>query len=304
MDERSLVLLRRKLEALNYTEALDAASAPLVSHIVNDLIRTTDSYCSIKQQASKYAQEIATFNTKLEVVKQDCGRLSKENTQLHEQLIREAERYEQLQKESYQRTKKLEDQVAELSYWKHQALSRYDGLEKDNQGLRKRVAELIKLGEKRSKAGFEPIDDAFKINMAKSISGPPAAPPALPQSMIDLQAATDASIAALQQQLSARAAHIADLKQQLSAAQQAVLARDAEVARLGELLGAGPDIDRLARDQLSEASENIILSLNKQVRRDWVPAAAGSVAGILLALVHEFVCCIALSATYMAHPAR
>lgn len=89
----------------------------------------------------------------LEVVKQDCGRLSKENTQLHEQLIREAERYEQLQKESYQRTKKLEDQVAELSYWKQQAISRYDGLEKDNQGLRKKVAELIKLGEKRCKAG-------------------------------------------------------------------------------------------------------------------------------------------------------
>jgi hypothetical protein len=65
MDERALVLLRRKLEALNYTEALDSASAPLVSHIVNDLIRTTDTYRSVKQQASKYAQEIATFNTKV-----------------------------------------------------------------------------------------------------------------------------------------------------------------------------------------------------------------------------------------------
>lgn len=65
MDERSLVLLRRKLEALNYTEALDATSAPLVSHVVNDLIRTTVSYRNIKQQASKYAQEIATFNTKV-----------------------------------------------------------------------------------------------------------------------------------------------------------------------------------------------------------------------------------------------
>lgn len=65
MDERALVLLRRKLEALNYTEALDSASAPLVSHIVNDLIRTTDTYRSVKQQANKYAQEIATFNTKV-----------------------------------------------------------------------------------------------------------------------------------------------------------------------------------------------------------------------------------------------
>jgi uncharacterized protein with ATP-grasp and redox domains len=65
VDERGLVLLRRKLEALNYTEPLDAASASLVNHLVSDLIRTTDSYRSIKLQASQYAQEVATFNTKV-----------------------------------------------------------------------------------------------------------------------------------------------------------------------------------------------------------------------------------------------
>jgi hypothetical protein len=65
MDERGLVLLRRKLEALNYTEHLDAASAPLVGHLVADLIRTTDSYRSIKLQAGQYAQEVATFHTKV-----------------------------------------------------------------------------------------------------------------------------------------------------------------------------------------------------------------------------------------------
>lgn len=47
----------------------------------------------------------------LEVVRQDAGRLNKENSQLHEQLIREGERYEALQRESYTRTKRLEDQV-------------------------------------------------------------------------------------------------------------------------------------------------------------------------------------------------
>lgn len=66
MDDRGVVLLKRKLEALNYTEPLDAASASLVSHLVNDLIRTTDSYRSIKLQAAQYAQEVATFNTKVQ----------------------------------------------------------------------------------------------------------------------------------------------------------------------------------------------------------------------------------------------
>jgi len=65
MDERYLVLLRRKLEALNYTERLEAASAPLVAKLVKDLVKTTDSYRSVKLQASKYVQEISTFNTKV-----------------------------------------------------------------------------------------------------------------------------------------------------------------------------------------------------------------------------------------------
>jgi centrosomal protein CEP135 len=72
MDERALVLLRRRLEALSYTEHLDAASAPLVARLVDDLIRTTDSYRSVKSQASKYAQEVASFNTKVSTLTRRC----------------------------------------------------------------------------------------------------------------------------------------------------------------------------------------------------------------------------------------
>lgn len=60
----------------------------------------------------------------LDAVRQDCGRLSTENNQLHEKLIQEGERYEALQKEAYTHSKKLEGQIAELSYWKQQAISR------------------------------------------------------------------------------------------------------------------------------------------------------------------------------------
>lgn len=65
MDERMLVVLRRKLEALHYTEPLDAASAPLVSRVVDDLVRTTDSYRSVKLQCAKQAQEASVFTTKV-----------------------------------------------------------------------------------------------------------------------------------------------------------------------------------------------------------------------------------------------
>jgi hypothetical protein len=65
MDERALVLLRRKLEALNYHDALDASSAPLVARLVDDLVRTTDSYRSVKAQCARHAQEVAALNTKV-----------------------------------------------------------------------------------------------------------------------------------------------------------------------------------------------------------------------------------------------
>lgn len=99
--------------------------------------------------------------------------------------------------------------------------------------------------------------------------GPPAAPPAAAAApLLDMQQALDARMAALQQQLSARSAQLADLRDRLTASERQVAARDAEVARLGRLLGSGPDVDKLARDQAASASENIILALNRQVRQE------------------------------------
>jgi hypothetical protein len=61
-------------------------------------------------------------------------------------------------------------------------------------------------------------------------------------------------------------AQVAELQEQLQEAQQSIMARDAEVSRLGARLGAGgPDVEALSRDQRGDAYETVILSLNKQV---------------------------------------
>jgi hypothetical protein len=62
---------------------------------------------------------------------------------------------------------------------------------------------------------------------------------------------------------------VAELQEQLQEAQQSIMARDAEVSRLGARLGAGgPDVEALSRDQRGDAYDTVILSLNKQVG-DW-----------------------------------
>jgi len=47
--------------------------------------------------------------------------------------------------------------------------TRYDALERENAALKRRVAELIKLGERRKGAGYETVDDALKISQPKAI---------------------------------------------------------------------------------------------------------------------------------------
>ena len=50
--------LKRKLDALGYTNQDEASDVPLVRQIVDDLIHTTGCYLALKQQASSGIQHV------------------------------------------------------------------------------------------------------------------------------------------------------------------------------------------------------------------------------------------------------
>lgn len=151
MDERQLTMLRRKLEALNYNQPLHADSAPLAENLVSDLVRTTESYRQCKLQCAQQAQEIASFNTKLEVVRQESGRLLNENNQLHLELIKQAEKHDKKDQQNYLSVKKLEGQVSDLAYYKQHHKERMEALDEENAQLKHRLEQLLAQFEKRSK---------------------------------------------------------------------------------------------------------------------------------------------------------
>lgn len=64
LTEQQLLALRRKLEALGYTQPLDPVSGPLVQALVDDLVHTTESYRQLKLQCAKQAQELGAFESK------------------------------------------------------------------------------------------------------------------------------------------------------------------------------------------------------------------------------------------------
>ena len=68
MDQQAFQVLQCKLDALNYRESLEEASAPLVQRLVDDLIHTTESYHGLRKQATSFSQHVASLNDKARVL--------------------------------------------------------------------------------------------------------------------------------------------------------------------------------------------------------------------------------------------
>ena len=84
----------------------------------------------------------------VEGLTRDAGRLANENNQLHLQLLKAADVADKADRDHYQQVKKLEGQVTELACWKHQTAGRFHSLEQENAGLRAKVEDILRLGEK------------------------------------------------------------------------------------------------------------------------------------------------------------
>jgi hypothetical protein len=81
----------------------------------------------------------------VEALKRDSARLVAENNQLHLQLMSHAEQYGATLRQNYHQSKRLEDQLAELSFVKQKTLERYLAREKENDGLKEKLASVAKL---------------------------------------------------------------------------------------------------------------------------------------------------------------
>ena len=101
---------------------------------------------SYARQCIRVSARVKRRCVQLEGSKRDTARVVNENNQLHVQLIREAERFDAQQASHYQRVKELEGEIAELSFWKHQASGRLQNAERESLGLKERLQELLKIG--------------------------------------------------------------------------------------------------------------------------------------------------------------
>ena len=135
----------------NGIEALRKAPPSLVDQLVGDLRQSQELQMGLKLQAVNQAQHIAERKLCIDVLQQECTRLQRDNNELHLQIIRDAETHDKLQKEQYLQYKSTEDRLAELTFWKRQAVLRFLDYEKENDMLKKKLIDMERLAVKRNK---------------------------------------------------------------------------------------------------------------------------------------------------------
>uniref|UniRef100_A0A7S0UMS0 Uncharacterized protein n=1 Tax=Polytomella parva TaxID=51329 RepID=A0A7S0UMS0_9CHLO len=267
MDQRQLYSLRQKLDALSFNDPLDPISAPLVSKLVEDLVDATESYRTLKLQCSQQEQEKQDFKHQMEAMRNECARLQTENSQLQVSLIKESEQAASVRKESYQAAKRLEDRVAELMYWREQALDRLRTADREVADLKRKLSESINTMDRLTKGIVDPVIGASRLTMPGPIQLatplPKPQPPSLSQASFDILQAANLRIQSLQRQMADQTQESHILQQKIDTLQDQLSRRDTEILRLGARIGADSDLIEL-RSRM-EAQESIIVGLNSTV---------------------------------------
>ncbi|KAL4853675.1 Centrosomal protein [Chlorella vulgaris] len=263
-----LTALRRQLAGLSYDAAgVSPASAPLVAALLADLVKASDSYRARKEQAGNAEQTAHNMQYQVEALRSEVARLGGENNRLHHDLLAEAEARAAQEAAGGKRARQLEAHAADLELAKQQAVERAAAMERERDGLRGKVRDLLSFRQQH--VGDElALKAAYTTFACTAPLEPRPAPAALAKTSrggISLLRVADTRIASLEAAVRRQDAEAQDLQEKLQQAQDGLARREAEIARLSGLVAAGPDVDRLAQQHRTAANEAVVLQLNQQV---------------------------------------
>ena len=125
---------------------------------------------------TKQSQEIEAWQSKMEIMKRENGKALKENSLLHMELIKKDEACDERLRAAAAEQRKLEDQIAELHFWKQQQIERHLELEKNHEGVKQKLNDVITGSYAFSKVPGEDIKARMELTEAlkEAVAGGPA----------------------------------------------------------------------------------------------------------------------------------
>ncbi|XP_009072711.1 PREDICTED: centrosomal protein of 135 kDa [Acanthisitta chloris] len=272
--ERRFVNLRKRLDQLGYRQPLGVESLPLVEKLFSDLVHTTESLRSAKLSAGKTEKECSNYDTILEPYKTENAKLTRENNELHLEILKLKEQSDRYMKDLKASLRRAEHDTSDLKFLNNQYVHKIKMLEKENKTKTEKIQQLQEKnlqavvqtpgGRKRS-IPFR--RQRMQIDQLVPPSGVSAYP--VPQSedpyVADLLQVADNRIHELQSE-------VTELQEKLERAEcgmknysKQVELRDKEIERLMLALDGGRSHEVLSLESRSKSNEKLIAHLNWQV---------------------------------------
>uniref|UniRef100_A0A8D0HJ81 Centrosomal protein 135 n=1 Tax=Sphenodon punctatus TaxID=8508 RepID=A0A8D0HJ81_SPHPU len=272
--ERKFINLRKRLDQLGYRHPLGVESLPLVEKIFSDLVHTTESLRSTKLSSGKIEKECSNVDVVLEPYKAENGRLTRENNELHLDILNLKEQSDRQVKDLKATLRKIEHDTADMKFLNNQYIHKIRSLERDNKAKTERIQQLQEKnlqavvqtpGGRKRNIPFR--RQRMQIDQPAPPSGIICYPIPQPDEpyVADLLEVADNRIHELQLELSGLQEKLEIAEHGVKNYKQQVDLRDREIERLGLIFDAGRSHDVISLEARNKSNEKIIAQLNLQV---------------------------------------
>jgi len=144
VSEKKFLLLKKRLDALHYVQPFSADSASLVERLLNDLIKTTEGFQTLRKTNDELNVSVSKAEQRLEPLKKEIRLVLKENNELHGEIMRVKEDLEFKETKWNNTFRSLQDDKTDLKHVIHLKDVNVSKLQEEIFTLRKKLQILIK----------------------------------------------------------------------------------------------------------------------------------------------------------------
>ena len=112
--EREYIRVKKSLEVLGYRDPLGIDSVSIVNKVLNDLIKTTEGFKKLQDERDKLRNELKSQNDIILPIRNENIRLTKENNELHQEMIKLKDAFEKNSNASNQNMIKTKNEKEEF----------------------------------------------------------------------------------------------------------------------------------------------------------------------------------------------
>eukprot|EP00397_Hematodinium_sp_SG-2012_P002553 GEMP01002560.1.p1 GENE.GEMP01002560.1~~GEMP01002560.1.p1 ORF type:complete len:1236 (+),score=359.15 GEMP01002560.1:154-3861(+) len=145
--ERRYEALRSRLVDLHYYQPLSMESTQLVEKILGDLVKSVESFQTLKQRHMEMTQAEKTTVSDISQQRAELVRVEVENNDLHKRLIDAQEEHEKFIVSTQLEARQLRDQIEDQNVLHAAETQRWRQVMRENEVLKQKVRELVQINK-------------------------------------------------------------------------------------------------------------------------------------------------------------